>query len=176
MANKRNIISGRFASDQNSEKTAQAGKHPGGQPTKYVESVHVPWGVSLARRGCTDDEIAEAFGVSTRTVYRWKKAHPEFCHALNETKSQADEKVVDGLYRRACGASVVTKTESITERDGVKTKKIEKVTKELPPDVSACIYWLKNRQPALWNDNPAEFAQDAGDAAIKRAIREAGLA
>ena len=155
--------------------TKKQDKHPGGRPAKYDEKVHVPWGASLARRGCTDAEIAEAFGVSVRTIYGWKKAHPEFLQAVNECKSQADERVVDSLYRRACGVSVVTKTESITERDGVKTKKIEKVTKELPPDVTACIYWLKNRQPSQWNDNPAEFAQDAGDAAIKKAIKEAGL-
>lgn len=150
-------------------------KHAGGQPTKYVESVHVPWGVSLARRGCTDEEIAEAFGVSTRTVYRWKNTHPEFCHAIRETKSQADERVVEGLYKRACGMTVVNKTESVTERDGVKTKKIEKVTKELPPDSVAAMFWLKNRQPTLWSDNPAEQTRTASDDAIKDAIRKAGL-
>ena len=29
---------------------------------------------------------------------------------------------------------------------------IKKVTKHVPADVTAIIFWLKNRQPAKWND------------------------
>ena len=45
------------------------GKHRG-QPTRYNAEMHVPWAVSLARRGCSSAEIAEAFGISERTIYR----------------------------------------------------------------------------------------------------------
>ena len=132
----------------------------------------MPWGVSLARRGCSNAEIAEAFGVSERTVYRWCRAHPEFCQALSESKSKADEAVVDSLYRRACGVTVTEKRESVTERGGVKTRKVEKVTKELPPDVCAMLWWLKNRQPELWRDKPAAGEADTAVLAeAKRLVR-----
>lgn len=46
------------------------GKHRG-QPTRYSAEVHVPWGASLARRGCLDAEIG---GCSTyRTTAEEKR-------------------------------------------------------------------------------------------------------
>ncbi len=35
-------------------------------------------------------------------------------------------------------------------------KRITTIEKEVPPDVTAQIYWLKNRQPQKWRDKPAE--------------------
>ena len=74
-----------------------------GKPTGYDAKSHVPWGASLARRGCTAAEIAEAFGITERTLYRWQKAHPELCHALKESRSKADEVVVESQYEREIG-------------------------------------------------------------------------
>ena len=39
-------------------------KHSGGRPTKYNEKYHVPWVRSLARRGLTVEEMADAMGVA----------------------------------------------------------------------------------------------------------------
>lgn len=141
-----------------------------GQPSKYNAEVHPKWAASLARRGCTVAEIAEAFGVGVRTVYGWKGAHPEFSHALNESRSEADEKVVTSLYRKACGVTVrekrVIKTKDSTGKDVMRE---EIVTKELPPDTTAIIYWLKNRQPELWRDKPKN---DDTDTAVLKAAKE----
>ena len=145
-----------------------------GQPTRYDPKAHVPWGASLARRGCSDEEIAGAFGVSVRTVYNWKKAHPEFLQALNECKGKADEAVVESLYAKACG-----KVKRVTKKkrdvlDKMKPKFIEGCSKRgheetLPPDTTAMIYWLKNRQPELWRDRPK---QDDTDTAVLKAAKE----
>ena len=142
-----------------------------GQPTRYDAKAHVPWGASLARRGCSDEEIAEAFGVSVRTVYNWKKAHPEFLQALNECKGKADEAVVDSLYAKACGKAkrVTKKKRDVLDSDGRKVTLTEVIEETLPPDTTAMIYWLKNRQPELWRDRPK---QDDTDTAVLKAAKE----
>ena len=131
----------------------------------------MPWGASLARRGCSDEEIAEAFGVSVRTVYNWKKAHPEFLQALNECKGKADEAVVESLYAKACGnvKRITKKKRDVLDSDGRKVTLTEVTEETLPPDTTAMIYWLKNRQPELWRDRPK---QDDTDTAVLKAAKE----
>lgn len=146
-----------------------------GQPTRYNPDMHVAWGASLARRGCSTAEIAADFGVSERTVYRWMNAHPEFCQAVSESKSRADEAVVTRLYDRAMGMEVVEEKEEVTVRDGVTTKKKTRTRRQLPPDTGAITFWLKNRQPSMWSDHPEASGQAATDEAIKAAIAKAGL-
>lgn len=47
-------------------------------PLKYNQAYHDDWAWSLAIKGATDVEIAEAFGISVRTLNRWKKDHESF--------------------------------------------------------------------------------------------------
>ena len=147
-----------------------ARKHRG-QPTRYSAEVHVPWGASLARRGCSDAEIAEAFGVSVRTVYNWKGAHEEFLQAIKESKSKADEAVAASLYEKACGKATrrVKKVREVIGADGGKVRLTEVTEETMPPDTTAMIWWLKNRQPELWRDKPA---QDDTDTAVLKAAKE----
>lgn len=142
-----------------------------GAPTRYDAAVHVPWAASLAKLGCTDAEIAEAFGISVRTLYRWNKAHTEFCHALKRNKSMADSDIAESLYMRATGRAVrKTKKKRITkDANGNKNEVIEQVEETLPPDTTALIFWLKNRQPKMWRDKPAH---DDTDTAVLAAAKE----
>lgn len=73
------------------------------QASAYNEKYHVDWAWSLALKGATDEEIAEAFHISVRTLHRWKKTHPELLTALEEGKDVADAKVKRSLYQRAVG-------------------------------------------------------------------------
>lgn len=41
-------------------------------PTKFNPDIHMDWAWSLAIRGATDQDIADAFHVSERTINRWK--------------------------------------------------------------------------------------------------------
>ena len=141
------------------------GKKKQGAPTKYDPKVHVPWGQSLARLGWSDDEIAAEFGVHVRTLYRWK-AHDEFKQALKDGKSKADAKVVDSLYQRALGITVTeTRKTKYKDSSGKETMRVEEITKQIPPDTTAMIYWLKNRQPELWRDVRKDSSNDEATAA-----------
>ena len=50
--------------------------------SKYNPEYHDDWAWSLAIKGATNDEIAEAFGISTRTFIRWKQEHESLNDAV----------------------------------------------------------------------------------------------
>ena len=117
--------------------------------------------------GRTDAEIAEALGVGLRTLYTWKGAHPEFRHSIKDAKALADAEVVDSLFAKACGKAkrTIKKKRQILDADGNKVELIEETEETPPPDTTAIIYWLKNRQPELWRDVRKDSSNDEATAA-----------
>ena len=118
-----------------------------GRPSKY-EAAFVAQAEEIAKLGATDLEIARFFRIGTRTFYDWRTRHPDFAAALVVGKEVADARVERSLYQRAVGYSY----------EEIKTKTVdgkEHSTRHVvhfPPDVTACIYWTKNRRPDLWRD------------------------
>ena len=60
----------------------------------------------------------------------------------------ADANVASRLYSRAIGYDTGTK---FATNEGRITDKVEYI-EHYPPDTTAAIFWLKNRQPAKWRD------------------------
>lgn len=124
----------------------------GGRPTEYKQEF-ADQAKKLCELGATDEEIANFFGVSARTVYRWKHEHEEFCQALKIGKAPADNRVERSLFQKATGFYY-------TEQQAFKIKKgqheevikIVEVEKFAMPDTTAQIYWTKNRQSDHWKD------------------------
>jgi hypothetical protein len=112
----------------------------------------------LCLLGATDDDLAAFFEVGQRTIRRWKTAHPEFMAALKVGKDQADDRVVRSLFQRAMGYSHPDVHVSNFKGDVTVTP----ITKHYPPDTTACIFWLKNRQPAAWRDRVEHTGKDGG--------------
>lgn len=118
------------------------------QASAYNEKYHVDWAWSLALKGATDEEIAESFHISVRTLHRWKKTHPELLTALEEGKDVADAKVKRSLYQRAVGYEAKEVTQIIEQDPATGTQRVSKTqvtTKHIVPDTMACMYWLNNR-------------------------------
>lgn len=102
-----------------------------------------------ARNGLTDEQIAQNVGINPDTLYTWKKKYAEISEALKRGKDVIDIQVENALLKRALGyAYVETKTE-VSKKDG---KKVTTTIKEVIPDTTAQIFWLKNRRPDLWRD------------------------
>lgn len=117
-------------------------------PMKYNPEYHDDWAWSLALKGATDQEVAEAFGISKRTVLRWKEEHPSFAEAYQRGKDVADAKVKKALYERAIGYEVTEKesTVDVDPKTGEsKPVRVKTTTKKYPPDTMAAMYWLNNR-------------------------------
>lgn len=126
---------------------AKEKKGAGGRPSKF-DSLDLTKVKLLASRGWTDAEMAEFFGVNPDTWYEWKKKHPEFSDTLKDWKFEADHKVERSLYERATGYNHPDTKFFMFEGTVI----TEPTTKHYPPDTTAAIFWLKNRQPDKWRD------------------------
>lgn len=128
------------------------------RPTDYRQE-YAEQARKLCLLGFTDKQLAVFFGVNESTINRWKQKYPEFCKSIKSGKVVADAQVAESLFKRATGIEV---TEVEVRDDG--KKKVKRVTKKhIPPDPTAQIFWLKNRQPELWRDKPTveNSAQEA---------------
>jgi hypothetical protein len=124
-------------------------KKVGGRPTKY-QPAYVEQARKLASLGMTNERMSDFFEVSLSTFHLWREAHSEFSDALKAGKEDADASVAASLYRAALGGATVTEAREEVDAEGnVVTKK---AVKELPANVTAQIFWLKNRQPHQWRD------------------------
>lgn len=131
------------------------------RPTKYKPEF-AEQAKHLCQLGATDRDVAEFLGVAEYTVRRWSARYPEFCAALKVGKAEADARVEQSLYRRATGYTH-EEEKVFCNADGKVTR--VKTLKHYPPDTTACIFWLKNRNPAEWRDR-MDFGGDGESAAV----------
>lgn len=118
-----------------------------GRPSKYKEE-YCKQAEKICLLGATDEFLADYFEVNVSTLSEWKVKHPEFREAIKKGKDDADLKVAESLYHRACGYS--HKEEKVFNNQGEIVT--HETTKHYAPDPTALIFWLKNRQPKQWRD------------------------
>lgn len=122
-------------------------KDLGGRPSKYKEEFNKQ-AFKLALLGATDKDLADFFEVCESTINNWKLEYPEFLESIKKGKDEADATVASKLFHRACGYK--HKDVHISNYKGEIT--ITDLDKHYPPDTTAAIFWLKNRQPEKWRD------------------------
>lgn len=108
-----------------------------------------------ARDGLTDEQIAANIGIRAGTLYDWKNRFSDISEALKKGKEVVDRQVENALLKRALGYTYA----EITYEGGEETKR---VIKEVAPDTTAQIFWLKNRKPEVWRDK-REITTDDND-------------
>lgn len=94
-----------------------------GRPPKYNSEIHDKEVLRYALSGMTDEQMACAMDIDVSTLNRWKEEHDSFRESLKEGKTDADGHIVTSLYSKA--------------KYG---------------DVTAQIFWLKNRKRKEWRD------------------------
>lgn len=126
-----------------------------GRPSKF-KLEFIDQAKKLCKLGLTDKELAEFFEVAESTLNLWKREHPGFSESLKGGKAIADAEVVEKLYQRATGYEHPEDDIRAVNGEIVITPTI----KHYPPDTTAAIFWMKNRQPQKWRDKVEPSLED----------------
>lgn len=108
-----------------------------------------------ARDGLTEEQIAHNMGISRKTLYEWKSKYSDICDTLKKGKEVVDIQVENALLKRALGYTYkeVTREKVFNPETGqYELMPTKEVTKEVVPDTTAQIFWLKNRRTEQWRD------------------------
>jgi len=107
------------------------------------------------RDGLIDEQIMARLGIKRDSFYKYKKEYSGFADALKRGKAVVDIEVENSLLKRAKGYSYKESTYEKVWSDKLNkfiTVNTKTVTKEVHPDTTAQIFWLKNRKPEQWRD------------------------
>jgi len=139
----------------NNKKVQKRGRgHPSPYKVDFVDQAY-----HLARLGATDADLGKAFKVTVSTIRNWKQSHPNFLLALKRGKDDHDTEIIEGSLRaRATGYDCIETKVFNDKENGIITKD---VIKHYAPDVTAIIFWLKNRQPDRWRDKRHQEYEEA---------------
>ena len=112
-----------------------------------------------ARDGLTEEQIAENMGISRSTLSEWKNLYSDISDTLKRGKEVIDRQVENALLKRALGYEY----EEVSEKYELGILTERKVTKkQVVPDTTAQIFWLKNRKPSDWRDKPEGETEQGG--------------
>ena len=117
-----------------------------------------------ARDGLSDEQIAANMGITDSTFYEWKKKYSEISEALKEGKDAVDRQVENALLKSALGYKYDEVTRELRDDELVVTKVVHK---EVQPNTTAQIFWLKNRKRAEWRDRVENALTGADGGAVK---------
>nr|WP_255428518.1 helix-turn-helix domain-containing protein [Sporosarcina sp. resist] len=133
-------------------------KKKSGNRGKFVEWL-TPEGLikieGWARDGLTNEQIAQNIGITRKTLQEWIKRYGDISDTLKRGKEVIDRQVENALLKRALGYQYneVTQEKTWSDELGIYEMSVTKiVTKEVNPDTTAQIFWLKNRKPKEWRD------------------------
>jgi hypothetical protein len=126
------------------------------EPTFHTKFIGICERLSFL--GQTNQEMHEALGVSHTTFYEWLKLHPQLAEAVEKGREPATGEVARSLYQRAVG--YVAKDQQLVMKqvrnEAGKIVDVQPVVitleKEYPPDTTAAMAWLTNRQPQRWRN------------------------
>lgn len=116
-----------------------------------------------ARNGLTEQQIAKNLGVAYSTFRDYKSKYPALSAVLKKGREVIDFEVEGALIKRALGYSYIEETKELVEDEmtgSAELKVVKTVTKQVAPDVTAQIFWLKNRKPEEWKNDPHKVKID----------------
>lgn len=112
-----------------------------------------------ARDGLTLQEIADNLGIALSTLCNYKNQYEELNEALKKGVDESLYTVENALFKAACGYYY-------TEEEMTKNGNIVELTKYAKPNITACIFYLKNKAPnGKWRDKQ-EHEVDANIAQV----------
>jgi len=152
------------------------GGQPGRDEYRFVFCKHA---YRFALLGYSDEEIARELGIGFIQFRKWKTRYPVFAVWIKKGRARVSARVAKALFKNAMGfwsEDTDTRTTTVTHPDGTSssTSVTNAKRKYYAPNVTAQIFWLKNRARKHWYDMvalPAEAPVDPAEAGKK--IRDA---
>ena len=105
-----------------------------------------------ARSGLSDEQIAHNIGIHPATLYKWINEYNEISEAIKKGKEVADYEIENAMYKAALGYEFEEVKTYVEDAGNGQKKRVEKIKKHVAPNVTAQIFWLKNRKPEAWRD------------------------
>jgi transposase-like protein len=117
-----------------------------GRRTTYRKK-YLPIIVEMARKRCTNKEIADALGINRDTFYDWLKKYTDLSDALADAKERPIREVEAAFYKRALGYTVQLRKIKIDPTDPKHEKILETAVdeKHIPASVPAGMFILANK-------------------------------
>ena len=103
------------------------------------------------RRGLSEQQVADNLGIARSTLSLYKTQEPALVEVLAEGREESVAHVENSLFKRAMGYEY-EETETVIEKGGKSKGRVKKVRKQQAPDVTAQIFFLKNRASDRWRD------------------------
>ena len=135
------------------KKTRRVGRTP--KYEQWLEPDNLIKLEGWARNGLTDEQIANNIGINRTTLYAWKAKYTDFSNALKRGKEVIDIMVENALLKSAMGYrydEVVKERIYNPETGESEIVEVKRTTKDVAPNSTSLIFWLKNRRPADWRD------------------------
>lgn len=124
------------------------------------------------KQGSSIKSACALVGISQETFYKWRKEKAEFSETIKRAMAIPDKAVENALYKSAImGHSYMEKEYSmVPTKDGTGLKKIlvKEVKKIVLPNVTAQIFWTKNRCPEEFKDKQEIEAGEGLKAIVER--------
>lgn len=120
-----------------------------GKYEKWLEPENLILLEGWARDGLTLDDISHNMGINRKTLWEWSERFDLIRNALKNGKEVADFMVENALFKSALGYEVEEYEEKLDQMGNVVgTRK----RRHVAPNVTAQIFWLKNRKPQVWRE------------------------
>jgi transposase-like protein len=117
-----------------------------------IDPLLVRWS---AQRQATLADISRRINVPQFKLREWLNRYPELASAFFTGQHVADARVIDALFKRATGCTAQDLEIKTDEEDkNGKPQKVKRRYRNLPADICAIRFWLKNRLPNQWADRP----------------------
>lgn len=120
-----------------------------------------------ARDGLTEEQIASNMGITRETLRVWKNKYSVISVTLKRGKEVVDYEVENALLKKALGYKV-------KEQKALNDGRIIEIEREVPGDVTAQIFWLKNRRPEAWKDKREDEGKETEGVTIINNIPKSG--
>ena len=147
-------------------KNAVGNKGGAGGPSKYKPEYAPTAGRLCAMMGFTDEQLADFFEVTEKTILTWRLDHVEFATAVKAGKAETDDYVERCVVKGISGYFVEhQETVMIRGEPTVKT-----VRKWVPGNPGVGMRWLAARRPEIYREIKEDKLTLSADEAFMKAL------